>query len=331
MKKICVIAEIGSVHDGSFGNCVNLIKEAKIVGANIVKLQHHLPDEETIKTAPSPKYFNLENRYNYFKRTAFDKSQWKKLIRLSKKLKIDFMSSVFSIASYKFLINLGVKNIKIPSGEVTNLPLLKEIAKNKKLKIYLSTGMSNWNEIYDAVKILKNNNLCIFQCTSMYPCPPEHVGLNIIKDIKKKFNKKFKIGFSDHTIGNVAAILALSNGATVFEKHFTFSNKMYGSDAKFATEPTQFKNYCNSLMEANKILSTNVDKNKIKIFSNMRKVFQKSIYFSDNFTKGTKITFNSLAFKKPDKGISASNYEKFIGLKLKKDVKKNELLNINHF
>ena len=325
MKKPIIIAELGSVHDGSIGNCINLIKCAKENGANIVKLQHHISEEETLKDAPNPKYFKSENRYEYFKRTSFNKEEWIKIINYCKKINIDFMCSVFSLASFKFLIKLGVKNIKIPSGELNNTHLLKKISLNKKIKVFISTGMSNWKEISNAVSILNQNKLVIFQCTSLYPCPIDHVGINVFKELKKKF-PKHEIGFSDHTIGNVAAILALSAGSEYFEKHLTFSNYMYGSDAKLASEPNIFKQYCCSLNEAYKVYISKVDKNDLKPFREMRKVFQKSLYYKANIKKNQILKENLISFKKPAKGIPANGYLGIINRRLKKNVKKDQII-----
>ena len=236
MKKPIVIAELGSVHDGSIGNCINLIKCAKENGAQMIKLQHHISEEETLKNAPNPKYFKLENRYDYFKRTSFNKQEWLKIINYCKKIKIDFMCSVFSLASFKYLIKLGVKNIKVPSGELNNTHLLKNISLNKKIKVFISTGMSNWNEILNAVSILNQNKLVIFQCTSLYPCPIDYSGINIIKDFKKKF-PKHEIGFSDHTTSNHACFGAVALGACILERHYTDKMNREGPDIVNSMDP----------------------------------------------------------------------------------------------
>ena len=152
---INIIAEIGSVHDGSFGNSKKLIDLAKACGADYVKFQYHIAEHESLKNASNPQYFKEEKRYDYFKRTAFSLHQWKKLINHAKQKKIKFLCSVFSIQSFKNLLSLGIKSFKIPSGEVTNLPLLTVMSKYKNINIFLSTGMSNLSEIDQAYKILK--------------------------------------------------------------------------------------------------------------------------------------------------------------------------------
>ena len=324
-----VIAEIGSVHDGSFGNSKKLIDLAKECGADYVKFQYHIAEHESLKNALNPKYFTEEKRYDYFKRTSFSLEQWKKLIIYAKQKKIKFLCSVFSIQSFRNLFSLGVKSFKIPSGEVTNLPLLTEISKYKKIKIFLSTGMSNFDEINQAYKILRKNNLIIMQCTSQYPCEDNMVGLNVLDDFKKKY-KDCTLGFSDHTQENIAAILAVSKGSKYFEKHLTFSKKMYGSDAKFASEPKEFKNYCISVKKAKIIVENTINKNNLKPFKQMRKVFQKSIVFNSSLKKGQRIKMSMLDFMKPDHGISASNFKKVLGKVLKKDVKKNDYVRLSN-
>lgn len=320
-----VIAEIGSVHDGSLGNAKNLISCAKKCGASYVKFQLHIASEETTRSAISPSYFKDENRFDYFFRTSFKLSEWKELIKHSKKNNIKFMCSVFSIKAIKNLIKLGVKNIKIPSGEVTNIPLLNYISKFK-VNIFLSTGMSDWSEINTAMKILKKRNLILMQCTSEYPCKIRNVGVNIISEMIEKYSKNYncEFGFSDHTEGNVAAILALSNGATYFEKHITFSRKMYGSDAKYATELDEFKTYCENLSTAKKIISSPVNKDSLESYKKMKEIFEKKIVFKKSFKKNKIIKYVDLDFKKSKKGIRSKNFADVIGKKLSRNVNKDD-------
>ena len=223
-KKPIIIAEIGSVHDGSLGNACKLIELAKDCGANAVKFQLHDAENETALNAPNPKYFNDESRYQYFKRTAFNASQLVKLKRLAKKNKLKFIVSPFSLQAAELLNKIKIDVFKIASGEVTNHPLLSQIKKYNK-EVYLSTGMSNWKEIDNAIKILGKIKTSILQCTSEYPCKPKNVGLNVIDDLIKRYN--LPVGLSDHTTGYAASIAAIVKGCNIIEKHFTFTNKMY--------------------------------------------------------------------------------------------------------
>jgi len=319
-----IIAEIGSVHDGSLGNAKKLVDIAKDSGASFVKFQMHFAEEETLKDAINPDYFKDEKRFEYFKRTSFSINQWKSLIVHSKRKKIEFMCSVFSLKAFEVLLKLKVKNIKIPSGELTNLPLLIKINKKKDLNIFLSTGMSSWREINGALKELSNHKVILMQCSSIYPCPETLVGLNVIKEMKSKFGNRCEYGFSDHTIGSEAAICSVVYGAKYIEKHITFSKKMYGSDAKFAMEPNQFKYFCNSIKKAKKILSSKVDKNNLKKYIKMKNIFEKRVIAKRNLNKGDKIKFSDLNFKKSNKGIKVFDYKKILGKVLKRKIFKNQ-------
>lgn len=322
LKKLLLIAEIGSVHDGSFGNACKLIELAKEAGATAVKFQLHDADNETIINAPNPKYFKDEKRYEYFKRTTFNFDQLTKLKNLSHKLKLQFIVSPFSIEAAKKLKKLNIDGYKIASGEVTNHPMLKVISTFNK-NIFLSTGMSNYKEIKNAVNLFNRNKLVLMQCTSEYPCPVKKVGLNVLTEFKK-FN--CILGFSDHTEGFAAAISFIAHGVTVVEKHITFSKKMYGSDAKNSMEPGEFKKFSNELKNAFIIYETKIDKNNIKNFLSMRKTFQKSIYIKSLIQKGTTLNLDNIVFKKPDTGISASEYKKIIGKKISRKLNENHKL-----
>lgn len=318
-----IIAEIGSVHDGSFGNACKLIEAAAECGADTVKFQLHIAEAETLKDAPTPKHFSAEPRYEYFKRTAFTIDQWKQLIKKAKELHVKFLVSPFSLEAVDVLEELNISAYKIASGEVTNLPLLEKIASTKK-PIILSSGMSNWNELDQAVNILKTSPLTIMQCTSAYPCPPEKVGLNIISEMKSRYN--LPIGYSDHTMGIAAAVAAATLGASMIEKHFTFSRLMYGSDAKYATEPEEFKQFTEELHNVWKMLESPVDKSNVNEFTDMKDIYEKSIVTACPVSKGTVLKQEHLAYKKPGNGIPAKEYQSILGRIIKNDLPKDHML-----
>ena len=322
LKKLFLIAEVGSVHDGSFGNACKLIELSRECGASAVKFQLHDAPNETIKTAPNPKYFRSERRYDYFNRTAFNLNQLIKLKKLSNRIGLKFIVSPFSIESAEILNKINVDGFKIASGEVTNHPLLKKISSYKK-NVYLSSGMSTYNEIDSAINILKTKNLTLMQCTSEYPCPVNKIGLNVLNKFKK-YN--CVLGLSDHSLGISGAVSFIANGASVIEKHITFSKKMYGSDAAHSMEPSDFKKFANEIKDAFTIYETKVDKNNIKYLTRMRNTFQKSIYAKYDLASGTSLNLQNISFKKPDLGISASMYKKIIGKKLNKKLKKDQKL-----
>ena len=309
-----IIAEIGSVHDGSFGNACKLIEAAAECGADVVKFQTHIAEAETLADAPSPTYFKGEPRLDYFKRTAFSKEQWVAIKDVCRSVNVDLLEEI------------GIDSYKIPSGEVSNIPLLTYVAETGK-PVIVSSGMSSWNELDVAVNVLsKGGPLSVMQCTSAYPCPPEKVGLNIIREMILRWN--LPVGYSDHTLGDPASFAAAALGATFIEKHFTFSKLMYGSDAANSMEPADFKRFCSGLKDIWRMLENPVDKNNLSDLSNMKLIFEKSIIINRPLSLGDVITTEDLAYKKPGDGIPASQWTKIIGRKVNKELPVNYKLKL---
>jgi len=331
--RVFVVAEIGSVHDGSFGNAKQAVFLAKQCGADAVKFQVHISAAETLKTAPAPSYFNTERRWDYFKRTAFTLAQWKEIKTFCDETGIEFMASPFSEEAVELMRKVGMRVWKIPSGEVTNLPLLKKIASYGQYVI-LSSGMSSWEELDKAVKVIRSaNSKCkttILQCTSEYPCPYERVGLNIMEQMAKRF--ELSVGLSDHTLDIFVPIVAVSRGASVIEKHLTFSRSMYGSDARHSLEPEDFAQMVKGIRVAEKILASPIDKDKVlKRYRKMKKIFQKSIVASSDLPAGRRLVREDLDFKKPGTGISAADADFVIGKTLARAVRKDQMLSRRDF
>lgn len=309
-----VIAEIGSVHDGSFGNAQKLIEAAAAAGADCVKFQTHVPRAETLADAPVPGYFRAEPRLEYFERTGFSLDQWRALAAAAKAAGVSFLSSPFALEAVDLLEEVGVEAFKIPSGEVTNLPLLRRIAATRK-PVLLSSGMSTWSELAAAVSVLQPAApLCLMQCTSAYPCPPEQVGLNNLDEIRTRF-PGVALGYSDHTLGVAAGVAAATLGAMVIEKHFTFSQLMYGSDARHSMEPAEFKGFCQAVREAWVMRLSPVDKDRLAAeqLGDMKRIFEKSVVAARPLPGGTLITEADMAFKKPGDGISAARSQELVG------------------
>jgi N,N'-diacetyllegionaminate synthase len=306
-----LIAEIGSVHDGSFGNACKLIEAAAACGANAAKFQTHIAEAETLRDAPSPGYFKGEPRFEYFRRTGFTPAQWKELRQACTANDVAFLSSPFSIEAVDLLEEIGVGAYKIPSGEVTNWPLLERVAATGKPAL-LSSGMSSWQELDDAIEILRRGGpLTVMQCTTAYPCPPERVGLNVIAEMRSRYD--LPVGFSDHTNGMAAAFAAAALGADVVEKHLTFSRLMYGSDAANAMEPADFRRLADGLGEIWAMRAAPVDKDDLAPYRDMKRIFEKSVVTARPLPAGHVIGRADLAFKKPGDGISASRYRDVIG------------------
>jgi N-acetylneuraminate synthase len=315
---ITIIAEIGSVHDGSFGNALKLIEAAADCGADAVKFQTHIPEAETLRNAPAPGYFSAEPRFDYFRRTGFTLERWKELAAHCATRGVAFLSSPFSLEAVDLLEEVGVAAYKIPSGEVTNLPLLDRVAATGK-PAYLSSGMSDWKELDAAVAALRGGGpVTVLQCSSAYPCPDDRVGLNVLGEMARRW--KLPVGFSDHTNGIAAGIAAAALGASVIEKHFTFSRLMYGSDAANAMEPDDFRLFCGSVKAVAAMLDSPVDKDDLAPYRDMKRIFEKSVVTARPVKAGTALTREDLAFKKPGDGIPAARWRDVVGRRLVRDV-----------
>ncbi len=332
-----IIAEVGSVHDGSFGNAKKLIEAASECGADAVKFQTHIASAETLKNAPMPPYFKGEPRYEYFERTGFTLPQWKELKAHADSIGIEFLSSPFSIEAVDLLEEVSIKRYKVPSGEVTNVPLLERIAKTKK-PVLLSSGMSDWKELDRAVEVFKNNQsegaglearLTMLQCTSAYPCPYESVGLNVLAELRERY--KCPVGLSDHTLTSFSSFAAVTLGATVIEKHLTFSRKMYGSDAPLSLEPPEFCDLTKGIRAIETMMRHPVKKGDLSHFKTMKEIFEKSVVSRLPIAKGAVITGDMLACKKPGTGIPAAKLPNIIGQKAACDIPVDRLLTEKDF
>lgn len=327
---VLVIAEIGSVHDGSFGNALRLIDAASDCGVDAVKFQTHIAAKETLRAAPVPSFFKDEPRFDYFLRTGFTLDRWRALETHCKDRGVEFLSSPFSEEAVDLLENLQMQRYKVPSGEVTNLPMLEKIARLKK-PVLLSSGMSSWTELDAAVEmVLKHHSdLTLLQCTSEYPCAYEQVGLNVMLEMRERY--RVPVGLSDHTITCYASFAAVTLGATVIERHFTFSRKMYGSDARHSLEPKEMAELVQGVRAIETMLAVRVDKQDTTRFVEMKRTFEKSIVAVTDIAAGTVIAVEMLALKKPGSGLPARRLAEIIGCRATRDISAESLLQEEDF
>jgi N,N'-diacetyllegionaminate synthase len=310
VNPVYVIAEAGMNHDGSLGNAIRLAEVAADCGADAVKFQLHDAVAETTRDAPSPPYFQHESRWEYFERTAFSDEQWATLKRACEEVGIDFLCSVFSIEAVDRLERLGVERHKIGSGEVTNLELVRRVAATGK-PVLLTSGMSSWAEL-DAAVEAAGERVTVLQCTSEYPTPPERVGLNVLAELRKRYDKP--VGLSDHSLGNYAAFAAVALGAVVVEKHFTLSNELYGPDAVMALEPDELEDLVDGVRSIEAMLESPVDKDELGTgVREMKRVFEKSVVSTREIPAGAEISREMVAAKKPGTGIPARKLPEVLG------------------
>ena len=322
MKKIKIIAEVGVNHNGRISLAKKLIKHAKNAGADFVKFQSFVSDKLVTDKANKAKYQkkfdNKESQKEMLKKYELSLSQLLILKKFSKKVGIKFMLSVFDVKSLNNLRLLKLDIVKIPSGELNNFELLERIVKYN-LEIILSTGMSNYNEISKTVNYLKKKikkKITILHCISSYPTKPQDVQINNILTIKKKF--KTEIGFSDHTDSYEAAVAATVLGASVIEKHLTINRRMKGPDHSSSLDPKQFLHFVKSIRNTEKIIIKKSYKISLDELQNS-KIVKKSIVAKIRIKKGEKFTRNNITTKRPDNGISASNWFKVLNKTAKKN------------
>tara|TARA_B100001057_G_scaffold117896_1_gene116454 strand:- start:20400 stop:21395 length:996 start_codon:yes stop_codon:yes gene_type:complete len=326
MTKTFIIAEIGVNHNGSLSIAKKMVNAAKKAGADAVKFQIFLTDDLVLKSTKKVNYQKLNDKnktmHRMLKKVQLSFNEFKILKKYCDKKKIVFISSAFDKKSILFLKSLNPKYFKIPSGEINNLPNLKIISKFNK-KTLISTGMSTMNEVKDIIKIVKNyglkkKNLIVMHCNSSYPTSINDANLNIIKTMKNKFN--VKIGYSDHTRGILAPIIAVSIGAEFIEKHFTLKQSLKGPDHFFSLTPNDFKIMVKNIRETEKLLG-NTKKNINKSEFQNRNLSRKSIVAKKNISKGEKFSSINLTTKRPGDGISAINWDKILGKFSKKNYK----------
>ena len=310
--KTFIIAEIGSTHDGSFGNAKSAIDVVAECGADAVKFQTHIAEAETLRDAPMPSYFKGEPRFEYFERTGFSRDQWIELKAYTEEKGLTLLSSAFSVEAVDLLESIDMERYKIPSGEVTNIPYLERIAETGK-PVIMSSGMSSWEELDEAVATITRHhqNLTILQCTTEYPCPPERLGLNVMLEMKDRYG--LPVGLSDHSLSNAAALAATTLGASILEKHFTLSKRMYGSDARHSAEPKQFAELVRHVREIETILSHPVDKSDASQFAEFKEIFQKSVVSRLDIAEGSIITKDMVAIRKPGTGLAPKRISEVVG------------------
>ncbi|EGY3994983.1 N-acetylneuraminate synthase [Campylobacter upsaliensis] len=331
MKKVLIIAEAGVNHNGDINLAKKLIEQAAKAGADVVKFQTFKANSCVSVSAKKAKYqlettAKEESQLEMIKKLELSYESHFELMKHCKKHGIAFLSTPFDLESVEFLRGLDLPYFKIPSGEITNLPYLKAVAKCKK-RVLLSTGMANLGEIEAALTILRKNgtrNITLLHCNTEYPTPFEDVNLNALKTLKEAF--KLEVGYSDHTEGIVASLGAVALGAVVIEKHFTLDKTMEGPDHRASLEFEELKALCKGIRELEKALGSGIKKAS-KSEAKNKIIARKSLVAKREIQKGEKFSEQNLTTKRPGSGISAMRYEEYLGKRALKTYKKDELIN----
>lgn len=328
-EKPYIIAELSGNHNGNYANAKKIIDAAKWAGADAIKLQTFKPELMTIDSTKkeflvdhSNSKWSKKKLFSLFSKSYTPWNWYPGLIKYCKKKNITLFSSVFDLHSLRFLENLNFPAYKIASFENNDLRLVKEIAKKKK-PIIMSTGMASLNEIkksYNVInKFIGKENIALLKCTSSYPAPLEYSNLKTITDMKKKFN--CQIGLSDHTIGNITSITAVSLGASIIEKHICL-NKKTGIDSFFSSTPKEFRKLIediNHCWTSKGRVFYGASKSEKKSIKNRR-----SLYALKDIKKNEKLNWNNIISLRPVIGISSQFYDKVINKTSKVEIKKNQ-------
>ena len=347
-----IIAEMSANHNQSFDQAVKIIEAAKEAGADAIKLQTYTPDTLTIDC--DNEYFRIKGTlwegktlYELYKE-AYTPWEWQpKLQKIAQKLNIDFFSTPFDNTAIEFLEKMNIPAYKVASFENVDMLLLRRIAQTGK-PVIMSTGMATLEEINEAVNAVHEagcSQLALLKCTSAYPAPPEEMNLRTISNLIETFT--IPVGLSDHSLELAIPVAAVALGASIIEKHFTYDRMANGPDHKASLSPSQLKEM---IQEIRKLETLSNEKRLIKVKNKIgeklfnliagsyekkptererenKSIIQKSIVIKNNLQSGTVLEKKDIIMKRANtKGITSDRYKEVIGKKLKKEMKKNELL-----
>jgi N-acetylneuraminate synthase/N,N'-diacetyllegionaminate synthase len=328
-KPCFIIAEAGVNHNGSLELAKKLIDAAKDAEVDAVKFQTFKAEKVVTQKAEKAEYqketTGKGSQYEMIKKLELTEYDFKDLAKHAKEKNIMFLSSPFDKESVDLLDGLNVPAFKVASGEVTNFPLLRYIAKKEK-PIILSTGMATLGEVEEALNVIRSEgveDVILLHCVSNYPARIENVNLRAMETLKQAL--KIPVGFSDHTLGITASIAAVALGACVIEKHFTLDRNLPGPDHKASLEPDELKEMVKAIRDVEKALGDGI-KRLAQGEKEIKKVARRSIVAKVDILEGAIITKEMLDIKRPGTGIVPKYFDFIVGMRAKKDIKKSNIV-----
>jgi len=320
--RCAVIAEVAQGHDGSLGLAHSFVDLAAQAGVDAVKFQTHIAAAESTPDEPWRVKFSYEDatRYDYWQRMEFSEAQWQGLREHCDENGLGFISSAFSVEAVELLRRVGVAAWKVSSGESLSFELLRHLCQDG-LPILISTGMSTHAEIEDTVRQCRElgTEPVLLQCTSMYPTPPERLGLNVLDELRDRHG--CPVGLSDHSGTIYPGLAAVALGAVVLEVHLTFSRHMFGPDSPVSLEGDELRSLVEGVRFLERARSAPVDKDEVAAeLADMRNLFGKSLVSTTALPAGTVLTDEHLTAKKPAVGIPASERASVVGRTLRQAV-----------
>jgi len=318
-----VIAEIGNNFDGSMGQARALVEAAAEAGADAVKFQTHIAEAEMLPSTPTPPHFD-EPRYVFTKRMELSLEQHQALKAFAEERGLIFFSSPFSVEAVELLAGLDLPVHKIASGEVTNPPLVRALARLGR-PVLLSTGMAGLEDVERAVAVLREHDtpFLILQCSSIYPCPPEKVNLRAMDTLGERFD--CLVGVSDHTPDIYTSIAAVARGAVCVEKHFTLSKRLYGPDHHASLTPEELARMVEGIRQVEAALGSG-EKERDAALDPARATFEKSVVTRASVEAGGVLEEALLTTKRPGNGIPAVRLDEVVGRRAARSLEANHLL-----
>ena len=329
---VFIIAEAGVNHNGDIELAKQLIAVAAEAGCDAVKFQTFSSHDLATKNAAKAGYQQINDgigsQVEMLKRLELSETEYEILKSTCNQHGIEFLSTGFGINEIRFLVNLGVKRLKIPSGELTNLPILQEVASSG-LPVLLSTGMADLAEVDESLKVLisagcSREQIIILHCTSLYPAPPESANLKAIHTMRNLFD--MAVGYSDHSLGDEIAIAAVALGATVIEKHFTISRTLQGPDHRASLEPHELMKLVQSIRRVEIAMGNGIKQPDPQELQT-RTVARRSIVAARKISPGDIFTPDNITCKRPGTGMSPMRWNEVIGISATRCYQIDDLIN----
>lgn len=327
-RRCLVNGEVAQAHEGSLGMAHAFIDAIADAGADAIKFQTHLAAAESTLDEPWRVKFSLQDatRFEYWRRMEFSESQWRDLKRHADERGLLFLSSPFSLEAVALLERVGVAAWKVASGEVRNTAMVERMAASG-LPVLLSSGMSSLAELDAAVEqIIKHGApLAVLQATSVYPCPPEKVGLNLLSVYRTRY--RCAVGLSDHSGTVFPSLAAAVMGVEAIEVHVTLSREMFGPDVCASITTAELRQMVEGVRFIERMNCTPVDKDTLaNELVPIRRLFTKSLALRMNLPAGTVLREEHLAVKKPGTGLSPTRLPELLGRRLAREVRSDALL-----
>ena len=330
-----VIAEAGVNHNGDLAKAFELVEAASAAGADAVKFQTFTATDLVTPQASKADYQlrndGIGSQLEMLERLELSYQDHLKIAKHCNKCGISFLSTAFGIKELEILLAIGISSIKVPSGEITHLPLLEAMAHTailNNIPILLSTGMSTLGEVEQALQVfldagLSRNQITLLHCLSSYPAPQDQINLRAMSALANSFD--CPVGYSDHTLGITAPVAAVALGACVIEKHLTLDQNLPGPDHQASLEPLQFAEMVKAIRSCELMLGSGIKAVQPSELDN-RYAARRSVRASHTIKSGTILTQNDLLFQRPFNGMSPMRYPELLGRESSRDYKKGDVI-----